>query len=125
MAPLLCRAVLRVPMPRSERGIVIYMRWRDGESRRGSIYTGFDPKVDILAWTACRICDAPLKGERWQLIAVGPHPGYPAAIERHRAGLEYAATTTFAHERCVTDTADAELDRLCREDLRWGAAISA
>lgn len=102
---------------------MIYMRWRDGESRRGTIYSGFDPKIDMLAWTPCRLCDRPLKGEPWQLIAVGPHPEYPAAIERHRAGLEYAATTTFAHERCVAEATDEELDLRCNA-LRWGTRSS-
>ena len=96
------------------------MRWRDGESRRGTIYTGFDPMIDMLAWTPCRLCDRPLKSELWQVIAVGPHPRYPAAIERHRAGLEYAATTTMCHARCVAKCTDEELDQACAT-LRWGA----
>ncbi|MGH8880020.1 MAG: hypothetical protein ACRD0P_22155 [Stackebrandtia sp.] len=98
---------------------MIYMQWRDGESRRGTIYTAFNPKIDMLAWTACRLCHRPLKAEQWQLLAVGPHPEYPAAIERHRAGLWYAATTTFAHARCVELMTDEELDHHCGT-LTWG-----
>lgn len=80
--------------------------------------------IDMLAWTACRICDRPLKGEQWQVIAVGPHPDYPAAIERHKARLEYAATTTMCHARCVDEATDAELDHLCTRGLHWGARAS-
>lgn len=100
------------------------MRFRDGESRRGAIYSGFDPKIDKLAWTACRLCEQPLKGEQWQLIAVGPHPEYAPAIERHRAGLEYSATTTFAHARCVAAATDEELDHVCTRELTWGVRAS-
>lgn len=102
---------------------MIYMRWRDGESRRGAVYTGFNPQIDMLAWTPCRICHDPLKAERWQLLAVGPHPNCAPHIERHAAGLEYSATTTFAHERCVTGCTDEELDHICSE-MYWGARAS-
>lgn len=100
------------------------MRWRDGASRRGTIYTGFNPKIDMLAWTACRLCGNPLKAEKWQVVAVGPHPRYPAAIERHKAGLEYAATTTMCHARCVEAATDDELDHWARTGVHWGTGAS-
>lgn len=90
---------------------VTYLRWRNGESRRGPTFNPPDPDHPLFVnQVPCLICNDLLAGHRTQLLVIGPDDVEDQA--KHDSGRWYAALAVVAHERCLSQLSDTDVEDL-------------
>lgn len=100
---------------------MIYVRWKKGEDRRGTVHTVTAQAEVANTWYRCGWCARPLlSGDRVQLIAIGPVSG--EAREKYEADRWHNAGSVLMHEACVEEAGDAGLEGFADQILAmdWG-----
>lgn len=89
---------------------MIYVRWRNGEFRRGRGYPPLAPTHPSVEHP-CPACGNPVGTTTpVQLVIVGPTDAEDR--ERHYEGRWYTAGAVVVHQSCADAIDDDELDRL-------------